>query len=267
MTANREGFDPGLMQANMDALAANPYPGRGIIWGVTADGQSAMQAYWLMGRSTNSRNRVLRRDQSVVTAAAHDPDKVKDPRLTLYDPMSTRVGYDALRLYVVSNGRQTGDVARTTLTRYRQDDPGTGFRQALHEYTYEPDNPHYTPRITTTMTAGLGGVGVYLYSRISRNTTTDGAEHTFGGGDMKDIPPGAGLCFHTYSGDGDPLPSFQGSPYAVPIVGETAAETAEALWGSLDGPNMVALAVRRIDMGSGLLTDTHIINQLERTAA
>lgn len=266
MTLGVPEFDTSKATDNLEALAANPYPGRGIILGRSSNEGELVEAYWVMGRSENSRNRVLVEDGSDVKTIAHDPEKVEDPSLIMYNAMRRNMGRFGL-LYVVSNGDQTDSVHNFYERCGTSGASLELFREALLRRDFEPNNPNFTPRITGAVALGMVGSHYqdqhnYAYSIIRRNSTTGMSEHTFGGGDLDDIPAGSGLCFHTYRGDGNPLPSFEGSPYAVPL-GATADEIADELWESLDKENRVGLAVRTIDSILGSIKDTTIINQLD----
>jgi IMP cyclohydrolase len=262
MAQEIEGFDPSVMTANMEALAANPYPGRGIVLGVSEGGEQAVQAYWVMGRSENSRNRVLvENEDGSVRTEAFDPSKVLDPSLIIYNAMRTVDQFHST--HVVSNGDQTDTLVDEINRRHARLSLSERFLDALIQREFEPDAPNFTPRITaTTFTPLQPGFsdGRYNYSLIKRNPTTGGAEHTFGGGSLGGIPEGTGICFHTYNGDGDPLPAFEGSPFAVPVQ-ETAEEIAGTLWESLDAQNRVAIVAKTINLTTGQIAH-HIINQL-----
>lgn len=259
-------FDGGLMQENLDALEANPYPGRGIVLGVSEGGYQAVQAYWVMGRSDNSRNRVLAEVDGVVRTEPFDPSKVEDPSLIIYNALVTARQYNGS--HIISNGDQTDTVHERLLDASVHGDHTVhdSFRNALFTREFEPDSPNYTPRITGMISPG---VYTYDYSIIRRNPVTAKAEHTFGGGYLGDIPEGTGICFHTYEGDApsrsEPIPSFEGSPYAVP-VGGNAEEIAEAMWDFLDEENRVALAVKTIDFATGKIV-IKLVNQLDEEVA
>lgn len=253
----------GLRHGNLEMLAANPYPGRGIVLGVSEGGEQAVQAYWVMGRSENSRNRVLTEADDVVKTEAFDPSKVEDPSLIIYNAM--RAARRSNTLHIVSNGDQTdtvyGRVANAITSSVKED--RTAFRNALLGRKHEPDAPNFTPRITGMISAATQ---TFDYSIIRRNRNTDQAEHTFGSGKLADLPEGSGVCFHTYDGDAPskdaPIPSFGGSPYAV-NVGGNADEIADAFWSKLNPQNRVALAVKTIDRRTGEVV-IKIVNQLQR---
>lgn len=265
MTHESVGFEASVLRENLETLAANPYPGRGIVLGVSPSGEQAVQAYWVMGRSENSRNRVLRIDEDTETGAtlvkteAHDPDKVEDPSLIIYNALRTATSLRKLRtqprhdLHVVSNGNQTDTVVQGVESAHNPS-IRSSFIAALLTREFEPDSPNFTPRITGLTHIPSDNLGSrYHYSIIRRNPTTGGTEHTFGEGDIDDIPTGAGICFHTYAGDGNPLPAFAGSPYAISVQ-ESAVETAQQLWSSLDEANRVALVVKNINRTNGVIT-------------
>jgi hypothetical protein len=161
-------------------------------------------------------------------------------------------------VHIVSNGNHT-DTLYDALTQnlgYFE----LSFRDALLMREFEPDSPIFTPRIMGAISVGKF-INEYRYGIIRRNPTTGMSEHAFGNGELSDIPAGAGLCFHTYAGDGDPVPAFEGSPYAIPLD-ENADEISHRLWGALNFDNKVGIAVRTIDPKSGDITDTKIINKL-----
>ena len=211
-------------------LRGNPYPGRGIILGLTPDGMRSVLAYFIMGRSENSRNRVFVEVGTEIRARAHDESKVEDPSLILYDPVRT-VG----DLTVVTNGDQTD-----TICDYLNQ--GKSFRDALYTRTFEPDAPHYTPRISGILEGG----GSYALSILK---TAAGNPHTccrFFYEYAAPIP-GVGHFIHTYQGPENPLPSFEGEPIAVAMEDDGGA-FARRIWGSLHPENKISLFVRYIHL-------------------
>ena len=249
-------FDPGNLADNLDSLRENPYPGRGIVLGVATNGDSTI-AYWVMGRSENSRNRILVRHDQRIETKPYDASKVVDSSLIIYNALDA-IGVTHGGAHVVSNGDQT-DTVMHKIELGNEKSLAAAFREGLLSRDYEPDAPNFTTRITG-MIARIGSeTKTYNYSLISRNPYTEASEHTFGSGLLSDIPDGAGIAFHTYEGDGDPLPAFRGSPYPIPLEG-SAQETAEALWDVLDRDNRVAIAVKTIDQASRF--GYHIINAL-----
>jgi IMP cyclohydrolase len=253
-------FDHSNLVDNLQSLRDNPYPGRGIVLGVGANGDSTM-AYWIMGRSENSRNRRLVQCGQRIMTEAVDKTKVVDPSLIIYNAFdATAEGPDG-SAHIVSNGDQTDSVINM-ISLGHKGSLGKAFREGLMRSTYQPDRPNYTTRITG-MIAILGLTRTYNYSLIKRHPYTEEPEHTFGSGVLAELPAGSGLAFHTYKGDGNPLPAFEGSPYLIPLQAN-AEETAEALWDALDKDNRVAIAVKTINFSpdSKQRSGFHIINQL-----
>ena len=224
-------------------LAGNPYPGRGILLGRSADDKHAVIGYFIMGRSVNSRNRVFERTEDGIRTKAHDPSKMEDPSLIIYHPVRV---YDGMT--VVTNGDQT-DTIRDSLKS------GHCFRHGLMTRTFEPDAPNYTPRISGIVYPE----GDYKLS-ILKSLNGDPActcryFYEF------DVPKaGLGHIIHTYMGDGSPLPSFEGEPRAVAMEAKSAQDLAELLWNSLNEENKVSLYVSFIDLSDGK-ADTVIINK------
>ena len=215
-------------------LRGNPYPGRGIVLGRSPDGNKAVIAYFIMGRSENSRNRVFVETPDGIRTQAHDPSKMTDPSLIIYAPV--RVFGSAT---VVTNGDQT-DTIREGLAA------GRSFAEALRKRTFEPDKPNYTPRISGLVQQN----GDYTLS-ILKSADGNPASCRRYFFDYEAPLAGQGHFLHTYMEDGNPLPSFQGEPEQVDIVSDTAADFAELLWASLNEDNKVSLFVRYIDRKSG----------------
>ena len=215
-------------------LRGNPYPGRGIVLGRSPDGNKAVIAYFIMGRSENSRNRVFVETPDGIRTQAFDPSKMTDPSLIIYAPV--RVFGSAT---VVTNGDQT-DTIREGLAA------GQSFAEALRRRTFEPDKPNYTPRISGLVDKDGG----YTLS-ILKSADGDPASCRRYFFEYGDPLAGQGHYIHTYMGDGDPLPSFEGEPEQVAIASETAADFAELLWASLNEENKVSLFVRYIDRKTG----------------
>lgn len=232
---------------NFEALAANPYPGRGIIAGLDASGSSLIQVYWIMGRSANSRNRVFEADGGTLRTAAADPAKVSDPSLIIYNAMR-----ELKDDYVVTNGDQTDTVVQGLLV-------GVGFSQSLNTRLYEPDRPNYTPRISAicSLREGVPVLEISLLKRSAFGMGCDRQTYRY-----ESLKPGYGFCVTTYECDGDPLPSFRGEPRLMPLVG-SAEQIADDTWQSLNVENRVALAVKMIDIAGGASTIT-IRNQYQK---
>lgn len=216
-------------------LSSNTYPGRGIVLGKSQDGRHAAIAYFIMGRSENSRNRIFsENDRGGIKTEAFDPAKLVDPSLIIYNPVL--VLGDAT---IVTNGDQT-DTIREGLAA------GKTFAQALHTRTFEPDAPNYTPRISGLVKKN----GDYTLSILK---SADGAPASCRRYFFAYEAPraGQGHFIHTYMGDGTPLPSFVGEPEQVEIPCGTPAELADLLWDSLNAENKVSLFVRYIDRKTG----------------
>ena len=226
-------------------LANNAYPGRGIIIGRSADGTKAVTAYFIMGRSENSRNRVFVEDGEGIRTQAFDPSKLTDPSLIIYAPVRV-LGNDT----IVTNGDQTDTVFDGLKA-------GLTFEQSLRSREFEPDGPNYTPRISGVMHVENGAFDYAMSILKSNNGNPDCCNrYTF----SYDKPVnGEGHFIHTYMHDGDPLPSFEGEPKLVSISDDMAGFT-QMLWESLNEENKVSLFVRYIDIATGEY-QTQIINK------
>ncbi|MBQ9238690.1 MAG: IMP cyclohydrolase [Treponema sp.] len=219
-----------------DELRGNRYPGRGIVLGRSDDGTHAVAAYFIMGRSENSRNRIFVATADGIRTEAYDAAKVTDPSLILYT--AVRVCGTAT---IVSNGDHT-DTIFAGLASQRT------FEQSLRTRTFEPDAPHYTPRISGVIRAD-GGRCEYALSIVKTDGgAPDGVVRNLFS--YENPPSGCGRCIYTYQGDGDPLVSYCGEPKRVAITG-TLDEFTEMLWNSLHPENKVSLFVRYIDMATG----------------
>ena len=227
------------MLTTTDYLRENSYPGRGIFFGLTPEGSRAVLAYFIMGRSENSRNRIFAEKDLILKTQAHDPAQLTDPTLVIYT---------ALRMYanhiIVSNGDQTDTIYETL----RQ---GGSFQQALHSRCYEPDAPHFTPRISGLITI-LAGRLHYSLSILKKGAGDDCLRFFY---DYATPRPGEGHIIHTYMGDGNPLPCFTGEPPLLPTSGNIN-DFAEELWAALDEENRVALHTRYIDLANYPLMQT-----------
>lgn len=229
-------------------LTANAYPGRGIVIGKSADGKKAVTAYWIMGRSENSRNRVFTETEDGIKTEAADPSKLTDPHLIIYSPVRV-LGNKT----IVTNGDQTDTI-------YELMDKQQTFEQALRTREYEDDAPNYTPRISGIMHVE-GGTYNYAMSILkSADGNPDCCERfTF---TYTNPLNGTGHFIHTYMGDGNPLPSFEGEPKLVDISDDIDAFT-EMLWTSLNEDNKVSLFVRFIDIETGVAT-SRIVNKYSK---
>jgi IMP cyclohydrolase len=214
-------------------LSENPYPGRGIVLGVSESGEHFVQTYWVMGRSDNSRNRVFVSDENgCLSTKAADPSKVENPSLIIYDAMRERGEF-----FVVSNGHQTNKVIDALGIHLIP----VSLATALRDFKYEPDPPICTPRITGL--CKMSSQELHL-SILKKSPFGDGCDRAFW--EYKDVPPGLGLCITTYATDGVPPPSFQGEPYLVPLVGDITA-VRDKYWDTLNDKNRVSLAVKFIN--------------------
>ena len=228
-----------------ELLKGNDYPGRGIVIGRSDDGKKAVTAYFIMGRSVNSRNRVFTATEDGIKTEAFDPSLLTDPHLIIYSPVRV-LGNKT----IVTNGDQTDTI-------YELMDKQQTFEQALRTREFEDDAPNYTPRISGIMHVEKG---VYNYA-MSILKTADGnpdscQRFTFS---YNNPLAGKGHFIHTYMGDGNPLPSFEGEPEKVEIKGDIDSFT-NMLWESLNEDNKVSLFVRYIDIDTGSV-DTRIVNK------
>ena len=227
----------------LELLQNNPYPGRGIVLGRSADNKNAVIAYFIMGRSENSRNRVFEETEDGIRTKAFDESKMTDPSLIIYHPVRV-VGDDT----VVTNGDQTDTVRDGLLA-------GEVFAQSLRKREFEPDPPNYTPRISGLVHKD----GSYALSILkSADGDPDCCNRYFFGYDNP--RPGIGHFIHTYQENLNPLPSFEGEPRKVAITTASAQELADKLWTNLNEDNKVSLFVRYIDIATGE-TDTVIKNK------
>lgn len=226
-------------------LKENSYPGRGIVIGRTKDGKKAAAAYFIMGRSENSRNRVFVEDGEGIRTQAFDPSKLTDPSLIIYAPVRV-LGNKT----IVTNGDQTDTV-------YEGLEKGLTFEQSLRSRTFEPDGPNYTPRISGILNVEDNTFHYALSILKSSNGNPDSSlRYTY---TYENPLPGEGRFIHTYKGDGNPLPSFEGEPKWV-AVPDDIEEFAKLLWDSLNEDNKVSLFVRYIDIATGAY-ETKIINK------
>ena len=229
----------------MQDLKQNSYPGRGIVLGRTEDGSKAVIAYFIMGRSTNSRNRIFVEDGAGIRTQAFDPSKMVDPSLIIYSPVRV-LGNTT----IVTNGDQTDTI-------YEGLEKGLTFEQSLRSRTFEPDGPNFTPRISGEIVLADGG---FTYDMSILKSNSGDPEETLRFTFSYDCPKaGEGHFIHTYQGDGNPLPSFEGEPVPVEISGDIDSFT-KAVWDNLNGDNKVSLFVRFIDPKDGSC-ESRIVNR------
>ena len=226
-------------------LKNNAYPGRGIVIGRSMDGKKAVTAYFIMGRSSNSRNRVFAAEGEGIRTEAFDASKLEDPSLIIYAPvrvLGTRT--------IVTNGDQTDTI-------YDGLKAGMTFEQSLRSREFEPDGPNYTPRISGVMEVENGEYHYAMSILKSNNGSPDScSRYTFA---YETPAAGEGHFIHTYMHDGNPLPSFEGEPKLVEIDGEID-EFAKMVWENLNEENKVSLFVRYIDIETGEY-ETRIVNK------
>jgi len=226
-------------------LSSNAYPGRGIIIGRSADGKSAVTAYFIMGRSENSRNRVFVEDGQGIRTQAFDPSKLSDPHLIIYAPV--RVLGNKL---IVTNGDQTDTI-------YELMDKQFTFEQSLRTREFEDDAPNYTPRISGILRFEADGFNYAMSILKSANGNPDSCQrYTFA---YANPVAGEGHFIHTYMGDENPLPSFEGEPKLVEMSGGID-EFTDMLWNNLNADNKVSLFVRYVDLATGDV-QTRIVNK------
>lgn len=225
-----------IAKDNMDDLASNSYPGRGVVVGLTPDARHYVQVYWIMGRSENSRNRLFVVEGDLVRTAPWDESKVQDPSLIIYN-----CGRIAGRAHIVSNGDQTDTI-------YDALEAGGTFEAALCTRTFEPDAPNFTPRIS-----GLVDLDDELHAcklsilKAVQNSPDHCARQFFC---YETCIRGVGHCIHTYNCDGAPLPAFEGEPYLVELA-DDIDDVTRRYWEALNEDNRVALLAKFIDRESG----------------
>ena len=234
-------------QASLKALSSNSYPGRGIIIGASDNGDSLIQAYWIMGRSPNSRNRVFVQEQGRLMTRPLDPAKMENPELVIYTAMDTAAdtassgagGAPAKPWHVLSNGDHTDTITEAL-------NAGHCYPRALRTRNHEPDGPHFTPRIAGAIHAATG----QSWLGILKADPDDSSRSLRQFFEFEALPAGFGWGITTYQGDGNPLPSYSGEPRLYPLGG-TPDEILNLLWDHLDSDNRISLALKVIQRGSG----------------
>ena len=225
-------------------IEGNTYPGRGIIIGKTPDGKNAVIAYFIMGRSVNSRNRVFEQIDGGIITKAFDVSKLEDPSLIIYSPVRTLENK-----IIVTNGDQ-----KDTIYDFVKD--GKSFEDALRTREFEPDAPNFTPRISGMLTFENGDF-TYKMSILKSADAKGGACSRY----FYEYPalPGIGHFIHTYNCDGDPIPSFTGEPERVCLQNDID-DFSDSLWAALNADNRISLYVRFADLKAGS-EETRIINK------
>ena len=225
-------------------LNTNSYPGRGIVLGKSADGKNAVIAYFIMGRSANSRNRIFEEnDRGGIRTKAFDESKMEDPSLIIYNPV-LKLGEKT----IVTNGDQTD-----TIYDYLED--GKTVFDALQSREFEPDEPNYTPRISGVLEKN----GDYMFSILKSNNGKPQCVRNY-----FEYPAEAGLghFIHTYKCDGNPIPSYEGEPTLVEIGNESIDDFTKSVWDNLNEDNKVSLFTRYINLETGE-EQTRIVNKNE----
>ena len=226
-------------------LMENSYPGRGIVLGKSGNGKYAVSAYFIMGRSVNSRNRIFVQDGEGIRTQAFDPSKLEDPSLIIYAPVRV-LGNKT----IVTNGDQTDTI-------YEGMDKQLTFEQSLRCRKFEPDAPNYTPRISGIIHLENGSFNYAMSILKSDDGDPDYCiRNTFA---YPGCPAGEARFIHTYMEDANPLPSFEGEPEKVTIAGDIDTFT-DTVWESLNEDNKVSLFVRYIDIATGTY-ETRIVNK------
>ena len=234
------------MNTMAQAVGATTYPGRGIIVGKSEDGEKAVLAYFIMGRSVNSRNRVFVEDHGGIRTEAFDPSQMVDPSLIIYWPV--RETDDKL---IVTNGDQTDTI-------YDFVRNGASFIKALRTREFEPDAPNFTPRVSAMATFGEGDFRLDMGILRAGDAEGSCCHRVFW--EYEKVAAGTGYFLHTYQCDGNPIPSFTGDPEAVAVGNGSAQEIADALWDGLNADNRVSLWVMTRDLKTGA-SDAVIINR------
>lgn len=227
-------------------LTANPYPGRGIVIGKSADGKNAVIAYFIMGRSENSRNRIFVEDGCGIRTQAFDESKLEDPSLIIYAPVRVLDNKT-----IVTNGDQTDTI-------YELMQQGKTFEESLRTREFEPDSPNYTPRISGIVELSSNSFDFSMSILKSANGSPDSCQrYTFS---YESPLSGQGRFIHTYKVNENPLPSFEGEPKLVEIGSDDIDTFANKLWTALNDDNKVSLFVRYINLENNS-TQSRIINK------
>ncbi len=227
-----------------DYLSNNDYPGRGIAVSRTPCGRKMRIAYFIMGRSENSRNRVFVTDGEGIRTQAYDPSRMKDPSLIIYAPVRVLNGTQ-----IVTNGDQTD-----TINDFMKE--GKSFEDALRTRTFEPDGPNWTPRISAVVEGADYSMSILKSADGNENSTQ---RYFF---DYNDALPGCGHIIHTYKENGSPIPSFEGEPVLFEQEKVPFDEWSDKVWAALNADNKVSLFTRSIDLETGE-TVTKIYNKNE----
>ena len=235
-----------MIKIASEAVGATTYPGRGIIVGKSADGKRAVMAYFIMGRSVNSRNRVFVKENAGIRTEAFDPSKMVDPSLIIYWPVRVIDNH-----VIVTNGDQTDTIQNHVSN-------GSTFDRALRERTFEPDAPNFTPRVSAMATFENGDFSMDMGILRAGDAQGSCCHRVFW--EYEAVEAGKGYFLHTYLSDGNPIPSFTGDPETIAIDNGDADSIAEAIWNGLNADNRVSLWVCTRDLATGE-TQQKIINR------
>ena len=235
-----------MIKIASEAVGATTYPGRGIIVGKSADGKRAVMAYFIMGRSVNSRNRVFVKENAGIRTEAFDPSKMVDPSLIIYWPVRVIDNH-----VIVTNGDQTDTIQNHVSN-------GSTFDRALRERTFEPDAPNFTPRVSAMATFENGDFSLDMGILRAGDAQGSCCHRAFW--EYAAVEAGKGYFLHTYLSDGNPIPSFTGDPETIAIDNGDADSIAEAIWNGLNADNRVSLWVCTRDLATGE-TQQKIINR------
>ncbi len=233
-----------------DELSKTSYPGRGIVLGKSPNGKFAVAAYFIMGRSVNSRNRIFIEDGDGIRTQAFDPSKMSDPHLIIYYPVRV-LSQGNVTKTIVTNGDQT-DTIFDGLQK------GRTFEESLRSREFEDDAPNFTPRISGIMEIEDGKYKFSMSILKSDNGNGESCNRfTF---DYSNPQKAKGRFIHTYTGDGSPLPSYEGEPTLVDVSSDDIDEWTSAIWNSLNGDNKISLWTRFIDIETGK-SESRLINK------
>ena len=235
-----------MIQTANKAVGATTYPGRGIIVGKSADGRRAVMAYFIMGRSVNSRNRVFVQEREGIRTEAFDPSKMVDPSLIIYWPVRVIDNH-----VIVTNGDQTDDI-------YNYVSEEATFADALRERTFEPDAPNFTPRVSAMATFENGDFSLDMAILRAGDAQGSCCHRVFW--EFEKVEAGKGYFLHTYLSDGNPIPAFTGDPETVAIDDGDAKTIADTLWNGLNADNRVSLWVCTRELDTGKM-EQKIINR------
>lgn len=228
---------------NEGNLKKNIYPGRGMVIGQTPDSKNYVQVYWIMGRSSNSRNRIFESDGDFIRTRAFDESKLCDPSLIIYYPVKSLKGY-----HIVTNGDQTDTI-------YDFINNGDSFEAALNTRKFEPDKPNYTPRISGIINTNKSSFALSILKSADGNEEFCIRNYY----NYDKFISGFGYCIHTYVEDGNPIPSFKGEPYIVSLENDID-KNAEKYWNILNEDNRISLLVKYINCDTKK-TSVRIINK------